>query len=159
MSNFKVLMKSSERFKICSHCEGRIPVEVVICPYCASTLSDQNTSSKAPLSKGTSDSIASLYNPPYGAQRTQPTLAMEEKKKEPQVATKVEAKPLTSQKSEILPISLLVIGTNLLTLSVVQLFFSDEGFLHLEWDTHFWYVYSLMAIPLIWFGFKTLKKE
>jgi hypothetical protein len=52
------------------------------------------------------------------------------------------------------PILLLSIGANLLTLGLLQLFFSDQGFLRLEWDSSYWFVYCLAALPLFFLGFK-----
>ena len=57
-------------------------------------------------------------------------------------------------KNSFWPILLLSIGTNLLTLGLLQLFFSDNGFLRLEWDSSYWFVYCLAALPLFFFGFK-----
>ena len=57
-------------------------------------------------------------------------------------------------RSSFWPILLLSIGGNLLTIGLLQLFFSDNGFLKLEWDSSYWFVYCLAAAPLFYFGFK-----
>lgn len=57
-------------------------------------------------------------------------------------------------RSSFWPILLLSIGSNLLTIGLLQLLFSDRGFLRLEWDSSYWFVYCLGALPLFYFGFK-----
>jgi hypothetical protein len=158
-------MKPLDKFKLCSQCDGRIPIEVVICPYCSATLNSQDPQRSAPLRNlASSENLASLYTPPYAAQRIQPTSALEEKKRsispqsEPKVTTLNSEAPQSEEKSEILPISLLVIGSNLLVISVMQLILSDNGLLKLEWDARYWYIYAIISAPLLWLGIKTLRK-
>ena len=60
-------------------------------------------------------------------------------------------------KSGFWPLLLLSIGANLLVIGLLQLFFSDGGLLTLEWDSSYWFVYCLGALPLCYFGYKKAK--
>lgn len=155
-------MKGIEKFKICAHCDGRIPVEVVICPYCAANLSSMDSS--PPASKPTlssAESLAGLYSPPYASGRSLPTSSIEEKRKLPEVKNEIKGQEtkVALKKSEILPISLLVIGSNILLLGLLQLLLSDEGILTLEWHSKYWYLYSLLSAPLLYLGVKGLSNS
>jgi hypothetical protein len=62
------------------------------------------------------------------------------------------------EKSSFWALLLLSIAANLATIGLLQLFFSDNGFLRLEWDSSYWFVYLLIALPLFFLGLKKAKK-
>ncbi len=152
-----------DRQKMCASCDGRIPLEADVCPYCASE--QQIKSNHQQLQ----DSLTALYQSPHAAKQSL------DKKLEPlkEIMTEkrfnnasaslgiptipVESAQETEQdqgRSSFFPILLLSIGGNLLTIGLLQLFFSDNGFLRLEWNSSYWFVYCLAALPLFFFGFK-----
>ena len=169
---------------MCTSCDGRIPLDVDVCPYCAVDLK----STVVPASRvkelhhqSLQDSLTSLYPPPYG--KNSHFLSPSEEKKEAIHFNKSEPVkdpmaekrfnhtspslgaptiPIDSAvdanidhgKNGFWPILLLSIGTNLLVLGLLQLFFSDNGFLQLEWNSSYWFIYCLAALPLFFFGFK-----
>ncbi len=65
-----------------------------------------------------------------------------------------EEQQFADDKTSFWPILFLSIGANLLMLGLLQLFFSDQGFLRLEWDSSYWFVYCLAALPLVFLGYK-----
>lgn len=213
-------MHLKDRQKMCTSCDGRIPMESEVCPYCAA---DQ-TSTSAPAStakelhhQSLQDSLTAPYTPPYAGkspnmmnpvsaqnlsygpisiksaeippidqkkipdfERVQPKIPVSREvpnisKSEPLKETMAEKRfnnssavlgvptiPVDSSeeqhadegRSSFWPILLLSVGANLLTVGLLQLFFSDNGFLRLEWDSSNWFVYCLAALPLFFFGFK-----
>lgn len=128
------------------------------------------------------DSLTSLYSPPYGGKSTGlmnpsiekkelPNINKFESLKEPMAENRFnnsssalgiptiptqtsEEQHSGEDKSSFWPILLLSIGANLLTLGLIQLFFSDNGFLRLEWNSSYWFAYCLAALPLFFFGFR-----
>ncbi len=140
-------MKASEKFKICPSCEGRAPLEVVICPYCASSFQENASKPKSPF--------ASSYSPPYAAERVTPSQSEKVTDSLEAVKTEVEIQ----EKSVFLPIALLTIGSNLFILSVLLLILGHDGKVELEWSSHYWMLYGLLSAPLMFFGYKILKKE
>jgi len=52
------------------------------------------------------------------------------------------------------PLLLLSLGGNLLLLGLLQLLFSDNGLLRLEWNSSYWFIYALAALPLLFVGYK-----
>ena len=142
-------MKSSEKFKLCPSCDGKAPLEVVICPYCASSFTDTNSKNKAPL--------AASYSPPYSAERVTPSQAEVKTQKSAQAQAQVSVQDKES--SAFLPIALLTIGTNLLMLSMLLLILGRNGKVELEWSSSYWMLYLILGAPLVFMGYKILKKE
>lgn len=166
-------MKPKDLQKMCSQCDGRIPIDATECPYCGTeqTLESKFSAKAEPMShhQSLNDSLSSLYAPPYSAKNT--SSFMEEKKDftlkkpsytqeysptaQPTPPIKTEAEEETeTAKSTFWPILLLSIGTNLLLIGLLQLFFSDNGRLTLEWDSSYWFLYCLISLPLFYFGIK-----
>ena len=70
-------MKPTERQKLCTSCEGRIPLDANQCPYCAV---EQSTSGQAYLHHKTiQESLTSLYPPPYATKADKESTAAEKK--------------------------------------------------------------------------------
>jgi hypothetical protein len=140
-------MKSSEKFKLCPSCDGKAPLEVVICPFCAQSFNEPTSKSKQPIASG--------YTPPYSADRVTPTQA-ETKNLKDQV---VKEDAVVKEKSVFLPIALLTIGSNLLILSILLLILGHEGKVELEWSSSYWMIYALLGAPLLFLGYRIVKKE
>ena len=163
-------MKPNDRQKMCSNCDGRIPIEALSCPYCGSEQSDAQKETQA--FQGTlfkhqalQDSLTSLYTPPYAARtHTEEENKKSETYKEVKSASSIAqaALPLsTEEKTEteqtssgVWPIIALSAAGNLLTLGLLQLLFSHDGMLKLQWDSSYWFIYCLAAAPLFYFGLK-----
>jgi hypothetical protein len=170
-------MNPKDRQKMCSSCDGRIPFDANLCPYCAAeqkggALPAEN-SAKQQHHQSLQDSLTALYTPPYATKSTSLKEFSHPQKREPlsePMAEKrftspsfgaptiptsgTEEQSAVEDRSSFWPILFLSIGANLLTLGLIQLFFSDEGFLRLEWSSRYWFVYCLAAFPLFFLGFK-----
>lgn len=175
-------MKPNERQKICPGCDGRIPIESNECPYCAADLTEEATSaasaSQGPLFKNQSlqASLASLYTPPYSAKTPQFSVSPEQPsslKKPAEAYKEVSSSPRMGDpavgintveeeqqeaQSHFWPLLILSAGSLLLIVGLLQLFFSDNGKLRLEWDSSYWFIYCLGALPFLFFGFKRVNQ-
>lgn len=177
-------MKSAEKEKMCVSCEGRIPFDADICPYCAT---DQNVSKlhnsfQAPLFQNQSleDSLTSLYTPPYQGKRPQFSQPSQEDALEPppmplyreeapmykEVTERQQKDPLLGatveyeeevQTSSLWPTFFLLLGANVFLLGLMQLFFSQNGIFCLEWNANYWFFYCLLGGPALFYGYKKLK--
>lgn len=170
-------MKSEDSQKICVSCEGRIPLNADTCRYCGT---NQNMNESAPLFQNQSleDSLTSLYTPPYQGKRPNfekvqshqmeldEALAHEEsgykgvaKSRFADPFSKVAGENEDEERrpSALWPTILLVAGSNFFLLGLMQLFFSKNGWLRLEWDASHWFFYWLLSAPLLFFGVKRLK--
>ena len=178
-------MKSAEREKICLNCEGRIPLDADVCPYCAShqTQAVGDSAFQAPLfdNQSLEDSLTSLYTPPYQGKRPQfdapfgeqplpsSPILPEEPPSSPyrEVTGRDSVDPLEGatapledeapKQSSLIPMTLLLAGAQFVVIGLMQLFFSKNGVLRLEWNANYWFFYFLMSAPLFYFGHKKLK--
>jgi hypothetical protein len=142
-------MKPTDRQKMCPNCDGRIPFEATQCPYCFSEQQvDHDTKSfTASSSDFSSDPLAALY--PIPASSGQKTSRMAEHSEE----------SADAQSVPFWPILMLSLGSNLLTVGILQFFFSDHGVLRLEMNASYWFLMVLVAIPLIYFGLKNFSSK
>jgi len=160
---------------MCTQCDGRIPYDADLCPYCASDQSKVLVS-PAPIKENHHQSLQDSLTAPYNPARTIPSLQAfkinpTQPVNEPMVERKIntmsssmgiptmptpsaEETALKEGKSTFMPILLLSIAGNLLTIGLLQLLFSDRGFLRLEWDSSYWFLYCLGALPLFYLGIK-----
>lgn len=174
-------MKPVDKQKMCPHCEGRIAYEAEICPYCAQEQANEKAfQSQTPLFQNQSlqDSLTSLYTPPYSGKRPLFTQSepqsttpfkensmyknvTDEKFQDPLKAFGAAASiPETEQKegeSSLWPTVFMVAASNFFILGLLQLFFSEEGLLKLEWDGSYWFIYCLISLPLFYLGVKKMK--
>jgi len=171
-------MKPNERQKLCATCDGRIPLDAHLCPYCSA---EQGTSGQIYLQhKSIQESLtSSLYPPPYAAKNTHSQTIntsnpsqfqepMSEKKSEkkfqhapvtasPNISFDHTEEQNSEEKNNFWPLLLLSIGANLLVLGLLQFFFSDNGLLTLQWDSRYWFIYCLTAFPLFYVGYKKIQ--
>jgi hypothetical protein len=166
-----MIMHTQKQEKICLGCEGTINALATFCPYCGSDAS-QDDSSFEDHTSGSSKSLqdmsnlSSLYKPPYTPNQKgfgvpsyqEQSLASYEELETPSYETQ---EPEASEKVEVglWPLLFLSMGAHLLTLGLILFFFSDRGRLVLEWNSYYWFVYCLLATPLLMFGWKLLKNE
>lgn len=161
-------MRPADRQKMCANCNGKVSFEATECPYCAA---EQTPVAKtSPKNNSLQDSLASLYNPPYSPKSAEKMKAKEKEKVEPSTAPRkqvfyTEPESPVAQATAALPLEndakkdfwalfALIVGGNLLTLGLMQFFFSENGLLVLEWNSAYWYLYCLIALPLFYLGFK-----
>ena len=182
-------MKPKDRQKMCSHCEGRIPVEASSCPYCGMPLIGDSMESRGALSS--QESLSSLYPPPYSSKNQ--VFSPQESTGSFQRISSPSSQPINvhgghmnsssasmsnhnplldsmhsvhhkvdgkgeEEKGSIMPLFLVLVGANLLTLGLMQGMFSEGGILRLEWNSQYWFVYCLFAIPMIYAGLKKAKQ-
>lgn len=130
------------------------------------------------------ENLASLYNPPYVArdksgigvgldteeEAVKETVSFSEAKvaeREPILPPPSEPEtPIASSRDEeseekrdkgyLIPMSLMLIGSQFLTLALLIALFSRGGVLTIEWEMSTAFLFFLFSIPLLSFGFKWL---
>lgn len=164
-------MRSSDRQekqKICGNCDGRIPWEAAQCLYCGTDVSKQIN--VEPVAYQTAffkhqsleDSLTNLYKPPYGGAPApaKPKEAVQEKVLDPSLQVESSIGEIDeTTKNTLWSILSLSTGANLFVLGLLQLFFSHNGILKLEWNAKYWFFYSLLSLPILYFGIKKLGKK
>lgn len=167
-------MKPNDRQKMCTQCDGRIPIEAQECPYCsAEQLERPSEPDLFSNHQSIQASLSSLYSPPYGAKQPGTSIASiqadsfkkaessaykEVSSKGPQIPQEgVMVEEPVQDKSCFWSILTLSLAANFFILGMLQCFFSDNGKLTMQWDSDYWFIYLLFSIPLFFFGYKKLK--
>ncbi len=164
-------MKPVDRQKMCTSCDGRVPFEAIACPYCSSDLSkvpEMEVPKQDPLSRNQAiqDSLTSLYAPPYKGKKTEAPKAPPPK--EPRIIAPAHhggtaALPGTLPREEaedkvgktiLISILTLSAGSVFFILGLLQIFFSEQGVLRLEWNTKYWFIYMLASLPMLYWGYR-----
>lgn len=176
-------MKPTDRQKMCVSCDGRVPFEAIVCPYCSTDMA------KAPeidpardagaKHQAIQDSLTSLYTPPYQqkaskgtetktkkAEKAKAPAAEEERFVPPAHLGGVPAAAVTRDpaqekdaKSVLISILALSLGSLLFILGILQIFFAEDGVLRLEWDASRWFIYCLAALPLLYYGYRKIEER
>jgi len=147
-------MKPVDRQKVCTHCDGRIRVEAKECIYCGTEQIKTSPSSfkQAPAA----ESLSPVYAPLYSA-KSSSSIPIEEPQKKETARTATNGDGKTSDvRSDFYLVLFLMSASTLLTLGLVQFFFSEGGELRLEWNSRYWFLYCLAAIPLFYLGWKRM---
>lgn len=142
------MARTAGKKKICWNCEGDVPRETVNCPYCAVYLHPEDDD--LPLEDDEED-----LSPPYQI-NTPP-----EQNFNSSSTTQNQQKPLTlafsGWKGIIIPLVSLLFGTLFLLFAFLLFIFSQNGVLTLQWNSELWIIYSAIALPLLFIGWKTLQ--
>lgn len=168
-------MKPSDRQKICSQCDGRVPIDATECFYCGMDLS-KNMSNAAknatPSHASLEQSLQGLYSPSQSSRAKGQDAYMRSSYTPPSQKLEPSKQPTFShphapqvgqeEKKSTTPIDFwgilaLCIGSNLLMLGLLQIILSENGMLRLEWSSSFWYLYCLLGAPAFFFGYKKLR--
>ena len=164
-------MKPVDRQKMCTSCDGRVPFESDVCPYCSSDLSKvQEMETLKPDSfsrnQAIQESLTSLYAPPYKGKKTETPTKIPQKETRaapPAHHGGTAALPGTLPregaeekvgKTILLSILALSLGSVFFILGLLQVFFSEQGVLRLEWSTKYWFIYLLGSLPILYFGYR-----
>jgi hypothetical protein len=146
------MMNSKAKVKICWNCEGRVSLKDENCPYCAVYLHPEDNEdeeeeeiSLEPPYKVISGPGPSIPKAPYTS---------EEVESAEQVNLTISKDHL---KQIVTPLASLLFGSVFLLFGFILLLFSENQVLTLRWSSSYWYAYMLLAIPLLFFGWKTLE--
>ena len=162
-------MKPVDRQKICLNCDGRIPIDAQECLYCGGK---GIASKELPDIQSIQESLSSIYSPPYSKensihmkQEKQKIKPIQRQSHDNQLHAALgklqhsqnapsEDLAIEKEKSSFAPLFFLLLGSNLLILGLLQLLFSTDGLLRLEWTSKYWFIYCLIGLPTIIIGLK-----
>ncbi len=146
-------MKPKKRQKLCHNCDGEIDIDVIVCPFCAADLREEKPEQR--YSSYITNVDQSYQSQPQYSESTE-SAADELAEEGPPVAfdeEEADVKPST-----FLPTVLFTLGIQLCVLSLLMLLFSHKGAVILKWDARYWFVYLLISVPFLSFGYRAIKK-
>ena len=157
-------MKAKPKKKLCWNCEGSVSLQAENCPYCAVYLSPGNETKED-----------DLYSPPYSSQNESnqgipvAPYAINDKAsndkefldaevQETEENTLDEGLYVDQIKHVIQPLTLLLAGSVFFIFGITLLLFSHQGVFSLKWNGAYWYLYLLVSLPMLIFGWVTLQR-
>ena len=156
------LMNARPKKKLCWNCEGNVSLKAENCPYCG--VSVVGLSSE--ISSETPTPPYRLVNPaqepaipvsPFADSDVDEDEDVESAPAHDEVAAQA---PLDvkddDSKKVVLVLTLLAAGSIFFIFGFALLLFSDEGYLSLHWNAAYWFVYLLLALPMLFIGFRKL---
>jgi ribosomal protein S27AE len=149
-----------QKKKLCWNCEGNVSVSEETCPYCGvsvipASLEGTSNSYIPPYQMGTAQSV-SVPPPPYGLEEKN-EYDSENKEESPKESDDQDVS-VDEFKHVVLSLMLLLAGSMFFLFGLTLALFSHNGIFTLQWNGGFWYVYSLLSIPLLLFGWRALLK-
>jgi hypothetical protein len=160
-------MKPVDRQKICPNCDGRVDYEATQCTYCFATLQVDNSAPKIftpPTPQPSQDTLSGLYTPPYSSRPSSESLESRAVPKTTPIYAEKDGSAVidrteVSETKSFWPLLSLILAGNLLTLGILQFFFSDRGIVRLEINGSYWFLMLLASLPLFYFGFRSSAEE
>lgn len=144
-------MRTKDRQKICTHCEGRISVEADTCLYCGMPLVGGKPEEKPiDIMSTLQGGAPPLYPPLYAS-------AKKESSTEAQASILQEDRSSVEQEDEkagLVSILMALAGSTLFILGLMQGFFAEGDTLKLEWNCHYWFLYLVLAAPLLYLSIR-----
>ena len=134
-------MNNKNKTKMCWNCEGNVDIKAEKCPFC-----------------GVSTDVTPI--PGTQPKKAQPAPAAVNKKAPAgfyQPKEEVQENPKENPfQATALAISALLLGTVLAIFSfMLALFSNSKGIFTLSWHGEWWYIYLVIALPLLWLGWRT----
>lgn len=168
-------MNTKTKKRLCWNCEGEVLLNAEQCPFCGVSMdavSMQENKSKdalAPPYKLVNASPDKIPSSPYKKSQekaNQEKANQEKAKKEP---PKEEPPKEHEEDSSdhghgdprhfVLSLAFMLSGAAFAIFGIVLWLFADHnGHLTLRWNAHYWYVYLLVSLPLLYLGCKATQK-
>lgn len=170
---------TSVKKKLCWNCDGHVSFDADSCPYCGSQLNKKEGKDNLspPFQEEEFASSENQFKVPFDPEET-PKLALyelnegEKKNLTPWKFTEREWETLTGERGEpsvsdedgeerrniLVTLAMLLIGSSFFLFSLALFFFSSEGSFTLTWKASSWYLYFVVSVPLLLYGWKHLKE-
>ena len=152
-------MNKSARKRLCWNCEGSVSVSEETCPFCGVSvipafLEGAEASDFAPPYATSRDSDFGIPQSPFKFQDEEFSdvdSQVNQKEEEGQIN-------IDEFKSTAVAVTLLLSGSVFFLFSLALALFSHHGVFTLQWDAEYWFIYTILAIPLFFFGWRSLMK-
>ena len=159
-------MNKTQRKRLCWNCEGSVSIAEETCPFCdvsvvpafleGSTIEEP---SFAPPYSSRVEENTEIPKSPYDInlddeiEPRNPEIEIPKKQVE-----EVEEPSIDEFKSVVFSVSLLLGGSVFFMFSLALALFSTNGILTLHWNGEIWFVYALLAVPMLLLGWRSLMK-
>ena len=146
------------RKRLCWNCESQVSLDIETCPVCGVSVIPA-------FLEGAGDNFAPPYSmsseKDFGIPRSPYTVHDDKIQLENQENDKSheeEQPELDEFKRIVRTVALLLTGSVFFLFSMALVLFSRNDVLTLQWDGSYWYIYTFLALPLLFFGWRSLMK-
>lgn len=149
--------------RLCWNCEGNVSLSEETCPYCGvsvipASLDGTNHGLTPPYQMGAAKENL-VPRSPYALNAETPTVKAEEDVKEISTEELEDSDvPVDEFKNILLALLLLLAGSMFFLFGLTLALFSRNGVFTLQWDSSYWFLYSILSMPLLFFGWRALLK-
>lgn len=152
-------MKKASKKRLCWNCEGSVTVDAETCPYCGVSVVpaslDTMSSGFMPSYKQGELSDGAIPKSPYSfAVQSESSEGIIEKD-EDEIEEEHQA-PHDEFQRTLLATVFLLTGSVFFIFGLALMLFSEQGMLTLQWDATLWFIYLLVALPMLLLGWKYL---
>lgn len=162
LSSMEAAMSTKTKKKLCWNCEGEVLMNAVQCPFCGVSLEVMAMQEKA------KDALTPPYKlvntPADGKVPASPYSKATSPKKEAAPVNETEESVFNEHahgdpKSIVLSLAFMLSGAAFAIFGIILWLFADHnGHLTLRWNAHYWYVYILLSLPLLYLGCKATQR-
>lgn len=151
-------MNHSPKKKLCWNCEGSVSLSEETCPFCGVTVVPAFLEGAGefspPYASAHAESNPEIPKSPYGFHEEKSIHETEQHQKEHH-ATESESGDF---KRTVLSLTFLLCGSVFFLFSMALGLFSHNGIFTLQWNANYWFIYTFLAIPLFFIGWRSLMK-
>lgn len=155
-------MNARPKKKLCWNCEGNVSLKAETCPFCGVSVVGLSSD----ISPVTPTPPYKLVNPAHESSIpvspfavAEEGVAEEGENEADDQLPESEAEAVDADddsKHVVLVLTLLLAGSLFFIFGFALLLFSEEGYLSLHWSSGYWFIYLLLALPMLFFGFRFL---
>lgn len=151
-----VIMNHSPKKKLCWNCEGSVSLSEETCPFCGVTAVPaflEGAGDFAPPYATHTENDFEIPKSPYGFDDD-----TSESKASQQSNEDLDAEPVDDFKRTVFALIFLLCGSVFFLFSMALGLFSHNGVFTLHWNANYWFIYTFLAIPLFFIGWRSLMK-
>jgi hypothetical protein len=154
-------MNRHEKKKLCWNCEGSVSFSEETCPYCGVSvvpafLEGAEVEFAPPYKMAQENS--EIPKSPFDLHNDQEDIANELQREQVNEVITSEQPDVDEFKRVAIAMILLLSGSVFFLFSLALGLFSHHGTFTLQWDASYWFVYSFLALPMLFFGWHALMK-
>ena len=153
-------MNKIQKKRLCWNCESQVSMDVETCPICGVSvvpafLEGASVNFAPPYSLGTGNDFG-IPKSPYSTESSSASLDSVSGNEDTE---ETEEQPALDEfKKVLITVIFLFTGSVFFIFSLALALFSQNGILTLQWDGDYWFIYILVAIPLLIIGWRSLLK-
>lgn len=152
-------MNKSPRKRLCWNCEGSVSLAEEICPFCGVSVVpaflEGTGADFTPPYSSNSEKGFEVPKSPYSIDQDKDMAATESA----HAKEADDGEPAVDEfKRVVIAVSLLLTGSVFFLFGLALVLFSQNGIFTLQWNGDIWFIYTILALPLLFVGWKSLMK-